>query len=105
VGIRTSRCTIGVVETGGRWKKFSKRKVLNILFGHLWVVELTYSKDKTFFFFKFILKVPKCEIFHRSDFHDFHTIKSLWGGGGGRAASVKDTGGKNATGVNDQRCR
>jgi hypothetical protein len=25
------------------------------------------------------LKVPKCEIFHRSDFHDFYTIKSLWG--------------------------
>ncbi len=22
------------------------------------------------------LKVPKCEIFHRSDFHDFYTIKS-----------------------------
>jgi hypothetical protein len=27
--------------------------------------------------------VPKCEIFHRSDFHDFYTIKSLWGEGGG----------------------
>ncbi len=26
--------------------------------------------------------MPKCEIFHRSDFHDFYTIKSLWGGGG-----------------------
>ncbi len=23
------------------------------------------------------LKVPKCEIFDRSDFHDFYTIKSL----------------------------
>jgi hypothetical protein len=23
------------------------------------------------------LKVPKCEIFHRSDFHDFYNIKSL----------------------------
>jgi hypothetical protein len=27
-----------------------------------------------------ILKVPKCEIFDRSDFHDFYTIKSLWEG-------------------------
>jgi hypothetical protein len=26
------------------------------------------------------LKVPKCEIFNRSDFHDFYTIKSLWEG-------------------------
>jgi hypothetical protein len=25
----------------------------------------------------FDLKVPKCEIFRCSDFHDFHTIKSL----------------------------
>jgi hypothetical protein len=24
------------------------------------------------------LKVPKCEIFDGSDFHDFYTIKSLW---------------------------
>jgi hypothetical protein len=26
------------------------------------------------------LKVPKCEIFDHSDFDDFYTIKSLWGG-------------------------
>jgi hypothetical protein len=25
--------------------------------------------------------VPKCEIFNGSDFHDFYTIKSVWGGG------------------------
>ncbi len=24
--------------------------------------------------------MPKCEIFDRSDFHDFYTIKSLWEG-------------------------
>jgi hypothetical protein len=24
-----------------------------------------------------ILKVPKCEIFNRSDFHDFYTIKTF----------------------------
>ncbi len=27
------------------------------------------------------LKMPKCEIFDRSDFHDFYTIKSLLGVG------------------------
>jgi hypothetical protein len=26
------------------------------------------------------LKVPKCEIVDRSDFHDFYPIKSLWEG-------------------------
>ncbi len=26
------------------------------------------------------LKVPKCEIFDRSDCHDFYPIKSLWEG-------------------------
>jgi hypothetical protein len=25
-----------------------------------------------------MLKVPKCEIFDRSDFHDFYTIKPFW---------------------------
>jgi hypothetical protein len=25
-------------------------------------------------------KVPKCEIFHRSDFHDFYSIKPFWVG-------------------------
>jgi hypothetical protein len=40
--ISSSRCTTGVVDTGGKCKKSSIRKVLIILFGHLWVVELTY---------------------------------------------------------------
>jgi hypothetical protein len=26
------------------------------------------------------LKLPKCEIFNRSDFHDFYTIKPFWVG-------------------------
>ncbi len=26
----------------------------------------------------FLLKVPKCEIFDRSDFHYFYTIKPFW---------------------------
>jgi hypothetical protein len=40
--IRSSRCTTGVDDTGGKWKKSSIIKVLIILFGHLWEVELTF---------------------------------------------------------------
>ncbi len=40
--IRSSRCTTGAVDTGGKWKKSSIIKVFIILFGHLWEVELTY---------------------------------------------------------------
>jgi hypothetical protein len=39
--IHSSRCTTGVVDTGGKWKKSSIIKVSIILFGHLWEVELT----------------------------------------------------------------
>jgi hypothetical protein len=42
--IRSSRFATGVNDTGGKWKKPSSRKILLILFGHLWVVELTYYK-------------------------------------------------------------
>ncbi len=40
--IHSSRCTTGVVDTGGKWKKSSIIKALIILFGHLWEVELTH---------------------------------------------------------------
>jgi hypothetical protein len=40
--IRSSKCTTGVSETGGKWKKNFKQKVLIILLGHLWVVELAH---------------------------------------------------------------
>jgi hypothetical protein len=40
--IRSSRFATGVNDTGGKWKKSSIRKILIILFGHLWVVEETY---------------------------------------------------------------
>jgi hypothetical protein len=33
--IRGSRCTTGIVDTGGKRKKSSIRKILIILFGHL----------------------------------------------------------------------
>jgi hypothetical protein len=38
--IRSSRYTTGVVDTGGKWEKSSIIKVVIILFGHLWEVEL-----------------------------------------------------------------
>ncbi len=39
-----------------------------------------FPKSKLAFSSASILKVPKCEIFDRSDFDDFYIIKSLWGG-------------------------
>ncbi len=39
------------------------------------VLNLVQKKDT-----RLGLKVPKCEIFDRSDFHDFYPIKSLWEG-------------------------
>ncbi len=40
--IRSSRCTTGVADTGDKWQKSSNWQILIILFGHLWVAELTY---------------------------------------------------------------
>jgi hypothetical protein len=51
--ICSSRFATGVVDTGGKWKKPSNRKILIILYGHLWVVELTYMY---IFAFKFTLR-------------------------------------------------
>jgi hypothetical protein len=48
--IHSSRCTTGVVDTCGKRKKSLIRKVLNLTFGHLWLVELTYRE-------KFFLQV------------------------------------------------
>ncbi len=33
--------------------------------------------------------MPKCEIFDRLDFHNFYTIKSLWGGNTGVKTKLK----------------
>jgi hypothetical protein len=41
--IRSSRCTNGVVDSGGKWKKnLQQEKIFIISFGHLLVVELEY---------------------------------------------------------------
>ncbi len=57
--IRGSRCTTGVNDTSGKCKKSSSRKILRILFGHLWVVELTYI---SIFAFKFTLRCLQPDI-------------------------------------------
>ncbi len=57
--IRSSRCTTGVVDTGGKWQKSSNWKILIILFGYLWVVELTYTY---IFAFKFSLRCLQPDI-------------------------------------------
>jgi len=57
--IRKSRCTTGVNDTGGKWKKSSSRKILIILFGHLWVVELAYIN---IFAFKITLRYLQPDI-------------------------------------------
>ena len=38
-----------------------------------------------------LLKVPKCEIFDRSDFHEFYTIKLFWVGDFGVKYELKIT--------------
>jgi hypothetical protein len=40
--IRSRMFATGVNDTDGKWKKPSSRKILIILFGHLWVLEFTY---------------------------------------------------------------
>jgi hypothetical protein len=37
--IRSSGFATGVSDSGGKWKKPSSRKILIVLFGHLWVVK------------------------------------------------------------------
>ncbi len=44
--IRSSRLTTGVVDNGGKCKKSSIRKILIILLGHLWIVELCSTTGK-----------------------------------------------------------
>jgi hypothetical protein len=48
-----------IVETGEKWKKSSIIKVLTILFGHLWDVELTH---RYIFAFQFTLKSQQPDI-------------------------------------------
>ncbi len=61
--------------TGGKWKKSSIIKVLVILFGHLWEVELTY---RYIFAFKFTLRSHQPDIVpiicHRCRWYQWCTL-------------------------------
>ncbi len=111
--IRSSRCTTGVVDTGGKWKKSSIRKVFVISFGHLWVVELSY---RYIFSFKFILSCQQSDIVpivcHRCRFirsqicrrccwYRWQLATGVVVTGGKFATGIIDTGGKFATGINN----
>ena len=78
--IRSSRFATG--DTGGKWKKSSIRKILIILFGHLWVVEETYTV------YKFLPSSSLSGVCSLILFQLF-------------ATGVNDTGGKFAAGVVD----
>ena len=73
--IRGSRCTTGVNDTSGKWKKTSSRKILIIWFEHLWVVELTYIY---IFAFKFTWRCLQPDIVliicHRCRWHRWCTM-------------------------------
>ncbi len=78
-------------------KKYSIRKVLNNLFGHLWVAELKY---KYIFFFKFTLRYQKSDIVDTSG--KFVAIINDTSSTGGKFnTGVLDTDGKFAASVVD----
>jgi hypothetical protein len=91
--IHCSRCTTSVIDTSGKWKNSSIIKVLIILFGHLWEVELTH---RYIFFFKFTLRSKQPDI--------VPIICHIVDTSGKLATSINNTsktGGKYASGVVD----
>jgi hypothetical protein len=76
--ILSSRFATCVNDTGGKWKKSSIRKILIILFGHVWVVEDIYTNSSSL--------SGVCSL----------TLFPLF------ASGVNDTGGKFAAGVVDR---
>ncbi len=92
--IRRSRLTTGVVDTGGKWKKSSIRKIFIILLGHLWIVEVTHLY---IFAFKFTLRSAAWYYCHCLPPVSTTLVKLVVK----FAAGVVDTGGKFATGVAD----
>ncbi len=89
------------VDTGGKWKKSSIRKILIILLGHLWIVEITYIY---IFAFKFTLRYLQPDInhivCHRCHWHRWQICRQCRWYRWQFATGVVDTGGKFATGIN-----
>ena len=97
--IRSSRLTTGVVDTGGKWEKSLIRKILIILLGHLWIVELTHIH---IFAFKFTLRYLQPNInpivCHRCRWHRWQICRRCRWYRWQVATGVVDTGGKFAAG-------
>ena len=76
--IRSSRLTTGVADTGSKWEKSSIRKILIILLGHLWIVELTHIY---IFAFKFTFRCQQPDIVpiicHRCQQHNGNWWQNL----------------------------
>ncbi len=89
--IRSSGFATGVNDTGGKWKKSSIRKILIILFGHLWEVEETYI---LIFAFKFTFRYLQPDIVPIICHRCGEMVAKF-------AAGVVDTGGKFPAGVVD----
>ncbi len=100
--MHSSRFATGVNDTGGKWKKPSSRKIFIILFGHLWVLELTYIY---IFAFKFTLRCLQPDIdaiiCHRCRWHRWQFATGFVDTGGKFAGGIVDTSGKFATSVNN----
>ncbi len=100
--ILSSRLTTSVVDTGGKWKKSLIRKILIILLGHLWIVELTYMY---IFAFKFTLRYLQPDInpivCHWCQRHWWQFANGVVDTSGKFAASIVDTGGNFATDINN----
>ncbi len=86
----------------GQMEKSSIRKVLIILFGHLWEVELTY---RYIFAFKFTLRSQHPDIvpiiWRRCGWYWWQIATCVIDTGGKLSAGIVDTGGKFATGINN----
>ncbi len=85
----------GVADTGSKWEKSSIRKILIILLGHLWIVELTYIY---IFAFKFTLRYLQPNInpivCHRCHWHRWKICRRCRWDRWQFATSVVDTDGK-----------
>ncbi len=103
--IHGSRCTTGVNDTGGKWKKSSSRKILIILFGHLWVVEFTVKclQPEIVLIICHRCRWHRLQICRRCRWYRWQFATGVVDTGGKFAAGIVDTGGKFATGINSTR--
>ncbi len=97
--ICSSKCTTGVVDTGGKCKKSSIWKILIILFGLLWVEELKNIKIFAFKSTSRCLQPDTMTNLRRCCWYRWQFARGVHDTGGKFSAGIVDTGGKFATGV------